>query len=202
MPSSTASTAYVIPPPAAADPPVPAGLAYIRATEALATAEPSDLDAAQLQAQQALTRALEIAYPHTAAILRLYSIVVPGPVVSSLSTAMTRPSFRSLGDELNDLDVAPEVIVDFRRQWRRLHFPGDSLHQSPEQVDFAGDFGSLMAQMVDDLNVDDPMLLAVTRVWRGCHKKGMLPRGTFYNQSFPRCPSDCLFRSDEYVFNS
>ncbi|KAJ7919439.1 hypothetical protein B0H13DRAFT_2320423 [Mycena leptocephala] len=96
-----------------------------------------------------------------------------GPTVpAALETAIFSVSFASLAQELEDAWAPSNVIVDFRRQWRRFHGLPDC---TPGFTDFyealeKPNFGAAAAFFVDN-HATDLQLIGLVEIWIS-HRRG------------------------------
>ncbi|KAJ7475247.1 hypothetical protein B0H11DRAFT_2034705 [Mycena galericulata] len=159
------------------------------ATAAAFVAVQENLWAAESEASYASSRLrsspgdVEPAHADAAAIVQgilshhLFSV---GPtVLAALEDTLLRPSFRGLAQELEDAAAPNNIILAFRRQWRRYHQMPEVPH---ERAMFRAaleehTFGAAAALFVDELHVSDRNLDMLISMWREEHGEDVLQPG-------------------------
>ncbi|KAJ7241722.1 hypothetical protein B0H12DRAFT_1133486 [Mycena haematopus] len=104
-----------------------------------------------------------------------------GPTVrSGLQTALLEKSFQELAQQLYDVAAPSGLILDFRRQWRRLHGMPDVAHGRPDFFNAYApqhSFGAAVALLVDTCHVSDKHLAMLIEMWDVFHQDAVLERG-------------------------
>ncbi|KAJ7485117.1 hypothetical protein B0H11DRAFT_2018192 [Mycena galericulata] len=148
-------------------------------THAAAIARVGDARGARDAAAE-LAYAAAIALVHD--ILSHYLLSVGPTVPAALANAMLQSSFRDLAQELEDAAAPRNVIITFRRQWRRFHCIPDAPHGTATGQVLINEaarptFGAAIALFVDQLHVSDQELDLVIYEWRRHHGEQVSERG-------------------------